>query len=124
MSATTLPTKPYTVIRVTKATPTSYERTWVRGQRYWSPLGEPFCFTQDEAEKVLLSYEVLAQSSWAGFTAGRDAEVRRKAAEAVLDRVMEIGIPNDGAGVIRAAIREEVAVIARDFGVEREDLTN
>lgn len=70
----TLPPEPYTVIQVHD----SYGlRTWIRGDRYWSPLGDAACLTPDELEQQITNFKVLAGPAPAAVL-GPVAQLHRK----------------------------------------------
>lgn len=88
----TLPPEPYTVIQVHD----SYGlRTWIRGDRYWSPLGEAACLTPEELEQQITNFKVLAQPASRAdveiklppVEARFRAEIERDEAEAKLRRI-------------------------------------
>lgn len=126
MALKALPTEPHTVIRVHYFDPPwDSELMLLPDGQWWTP-GATSPARAEALPMYITEFEVIAKPVDPDHFEAEDpisARVRRDTAKAVLDRVMGIGIPNDGRGVIRAAIREEVADIARSFGVERQVLS-
>jgi hypothetical protein len=116
-----LPTEPFTVIRVHYFDPPwDSELILLPDGQWWTP-GATSPARAETLPMYITEFEVIAKPADPDHFEAEDpisARVRRDTAKAVLGRVMEIGIPNDGLGTVRAAIRDEVADIARAYAVE------